>query len=226
MHIVCTFACNMQNGAAPRHSHLQHAFSIKLAPLPQNVGNFIHCTAIFQAISFSIRYSILFFCLLLCFLELHIYPGLGRAEQGRPGSFGVAQRRSRSSKSSKSRGLFGAAACSGGKVDEGEGGKGAEAGAHLDGFTFGREACFDTGELNTIVQYLFNVNEKRQTRQDERGNGVESCGRRACSIQFYAHIFEAVVRNDIEHCVDSSLFLSPSVCAQCANAFEQIKIGN
>lgn len=170
MHIVCTFACNMQNGAAPRHSHLQHAFSIKLAPLPQNVGNFIHCTAIFQAISFSIRYSILFFCLLLCFLELHIYPGLGRAEQGRPGSFGVAQRRSRSSKSSKSRGLFGAAACSGGKVNEGEGGEGAEAGAHLDGFTFGREACFDTGELNTIVQYLFNVNEKRQTRQDERGN--------------------------------------------------------
>lgn len=76
------------------------------------------------------------FCLLLCFLELHIYPGLGRAEQGRPGSFGVAQRRSRSSKSSKSRGLFGAAACSGGKVNEGEGGEGAEAGAHLDGFTF------------------------------------------------------------------------------------------
>lgn len=95
--------------------------------------------------------------------------GLGRAEQGRPGSFGVAQRRSRSSKSSKSRGLFGAAACSGGKVNEGERGEGAVAGAHLDGFTFGREACFDTGELNTIVQYLFNVNEKRQTRQDKRG---------------------------------------------------------
>lgn len=82
MHIVCTFACNMQNGA-PRHSHLQHAFSIKLAPLPQNVANFIHCTAIFQAISFSIRYSILFSCLLFCFLELHIYPGLGRVGQGR-----------------------------------------------------------------------------------------------------------------------------------------------
>lgn len=71
-------------------------------------------------------------------------------------------------------------------------------------------ACFDTGALNTIVQYLFNVNEKRQTRHGERGNGMESRG--TCSIQFYAHICEAVVRNDIEHCVDSSLFLSPCVC--------------
>lgn len=155
--------------------------------------NFIHCTAIFQAISFSIRYSILFFCLLFCFLELHIYPSLGRrrrAGQGRAGSFGVAQRRSQSS---KSRGLFGAAACSGGKLDDGTGG--AEAGAHLDGFTFGRAACFDTGELNTIVQYLFNVNEKRQTRQGERGKRSRKHGGlfntvlrsyiRGCSSQWY-----------------------------------------
>lgn len=179
--------------------------------LPQNVGNFIHCTAIFQAISFSIRFSIFFsffflFCPALLFFWNCIFTQ-GRRRRRQCWSRRLSQssvsedflvqlpmgRRRRRCWSWSSFGWL-----------------------HLwqQPQRANRDACFDTGELNTIVQYLFNVNEKRQTRQQHGGKGTGK-GR--------ADQFDTVLRSYIYWggssrkwywtlCRCESLSLSLSVC--------------